>query len=229
MSWFSSLRRAIKAVFSPIKTYRRSRALGEAYRRFEDLKERGRFSEAVPYAEAVLALSIETYGEDTSWTAARLNDLAELHRARRDDAKAEPLYLRALTIFETVLGPEDPDVAEVLNSLASLYRERGDLEAAEPLFRRALKIFTQTLGSDYPDVAISLYNLARIYEARGIETVAETSYRRAIDIWERGQGSEDLDLVPWLRDYARLLRKTERADLAQSMEVRAAAIEAKNE
>jgi tetratricopeptide (TPR) repeat protein len=179
--------------------------LGEAYRRFETLKERGRHSEAVPYAEAVLALTIEAYGEDTSWTAARLNDLAELHRAQRHDAKAEPLFRRALTIFET-----------------------GDLDAAEPLFRRALKIFTQTLGPDDPDVAISLYNLARIYETRGVEAVAESFYRRAIAIWEKAQGPEDLELVPWLRDYARLLRRTDRIDLARSMEARAAAIEGKS-
>jgi hypothetical protein len=59
--------------------------------------------------------------------------------------------------------------------------------------------------------------------------VAESFYRRAIAIWEKGQGSEDPGLVSWLRDYARLLRRTERIDLARSMETRAAAIRAKQE
>ena len=64
MSWFSSLRRVIKAVFSPIKTYRRSRALGEAHRRFEDLKKRGRFSEAVSYAELISNFTFSLEDED---------------------------------------------------------------------------------------------------------------------------------------------------------------------
>jgi hypothetical protein len=58
--------------------------------------------------------------------------------------------------------------------------------------------------------------------------VAESFYRRAIAIWEKAQGPEDLELVPWLRDYARLLRRTDRIDLARSMEARAAAIEGKS-
>jgi len=75
---------------------------------------------------------------------------------------------------------------------------------------------------------VSLYNLAKIYEARGVEALAESFYRRAIAIWERGQDPEDPGLVSWLRDYARLLRRTERIDLARSMEARAAAIEGKS-
>ena len=40
------------------------------------------------------------------------------NQGKYDDA--EPLYKRALTIKEEVLGPRHPDVASILNNLASL-------------------------------------------------------------------------------------------------------------
>jgi Tetratricopeptide repeat len=45
--------------------------------------------------------------------------------ARAAYAKAEPLYQRALVIFEKALGLDHPDVATSLNNLAGLYRVRG--------------------------------------------------------------------------------------------------------
>ncbi len=39
-----------------------------------------------------------------------------------DRADAEPLYKRALAIWEKALGPEHPHVAASLNNLAELYR-----------------------------------------------------------------------------------------------------------
>lgn len=45
--------------------------------------------------------------------------------------EAEPLYERALEIFEKVLGPEHPYTTIGLNNLALLYHEQGGYEEAE--------------------------------------------------------------------------------------------------
>ena len=46
---------------------------------------------------------------------------------------AEPLYERALAIYEKALGPEHPDTANSLNNLAALYRKQGrDAEGGAP-------------------------------------------------------------------------------------------------
>ena len=52
--------------------------------------------------------------------SASLNNLAGLYLST-DYAKAEPLLKRALTIRETALGPDHPDLAQSLNNLAGLY------------------------------------------------------------------------------------------------------------
>jgi tetratricopeptide (TPR) repeat protein len=83
--------------------------------------------------------------------ATTLNNLAALHRARGNYAQAEPLYQRALTICEQVLGPQHPDTAQSLNNLAELYRAQGNYAQAEPLMKCALAIYEQVLGPLHPD------------------------------------------------------------------------------
>jgi len=55
-------------------------------------------------------------------------------------AETEPLYLRALAIWEKALGPDHADVALVCHSLAELYRKIDKKEEAEKLEERARKI-----------------------------------------------------------------------------------------
>src|SRR6266481_115913 len=54
--------------------------------------------------------------------------------------KAEPLYHRALAIWEKALGPEHPDVASCLGNYAGMLRNMGRSEEAEPLEARARAI-----------------------------------------------------------------------------------------
>ena len=75
-----------------------------------------------------------------------LNNLAELLRETNRHAEAEPIYRRALEIWEKSLGADHPDVAQSLNNLALLLQATNRLPEAEPLIRRALKIDETSLG-----------------------------------------------------------------------------------
>jgi hypothetical protein len=48
-----------------------------------------------------------------------LNNLAELYRATNRLGEAEPLYKRALAIFEQSFGPEHPNTKIVAENLAT--------------------------------------------------------------------------------------------------------------
>jgi len=50
-------------------------------------------------------------GLSHSETANSLNDLGLLYKVQGKHAQAEPLYVRALTIYEQELGPHHPDTA----------------------------------------------------------------------------------------------------------------------
>ncbi|MFN3918930.1 MAG: tetratricopeptide repeat protein, partial [Methylohalobius sp.] len=72
--------------------------------------------------------------------ATSLNNLAALYKAQGDYAKAEPLYKRALAIWEKAFGPDHPNVATLLENLAGLYRATNREAEANALEQRAAKI-----------------------------------------------------------------------------------------
>jgi len=81
-------------------------------------------------------------------------------RDRGQPAEAEPLFERALHIWEQALGPEHPSVALALTGLGRLSRERGSYLEAEALFERALSIQEQHLGPSHPETAQTLQEMA---------------------------------------------------------------------
>jgi tetratricopeptide (TPR) repeat protein len=56
--------------------------------------------------------------------ATALANLAILYNQQNEFAKAQPLYERALHIFETHYGSDHPEVAHTLTDLAVLHLER---------------------------------------------------------------------------------------------------------
>jgi tetratricopeptide (TPR) repeat protein len=91
--------------------------------------------------------------------AGTLNSLALLYVARGRYSEAEPLYRRALTIDETALGPEHPNMVSRFNNLADLYRVQGRYAEAEPLYKRALAVAEKALGPNHHHVGSVLNNL----------------------------------------------------------------------
>jgi tetratricopeptide (TPR) repeat protein len=64
--------------------------------------------------------------------AAALNNMAALYKANAKYDDAEPLYKRALAIWEKTLGKDSHTVGNLLMNLAEVYRaERKPAEAAE--------------------------------------------------------------------------------------------------
>ncbi|WP_170319967.1 CHAT domain-containing tetratricopeptide repeat protein [Polyangium spumosum] len=122
--------------------------------------------------------------------AEKLHDEAmELADVGRVDA-AIPLAERALSMLESALGAEHPDVAGSLSSVAGLHRTRGDLDKAEPLYLRALTILENALGPESPVVATLLNNLALLYELKGDGDKAKPLVERAVAILEKASRPE---------------------------------------
>ncbi len=69
-----------------------------------------------------------------------LNNLAVLYKNQGRYTEAEPLYKRALAIFEKALGPEHPSVATSLENYAVLLRETGRGAEAAKMKARAKAI-----------------------------------------------------------------------------------------
>ena len=72
---------------------------------------------------------------------------------------------RALSIDETSLGPDHPNVAIRLNNLAQLLKDTNRLAEAEPLMRRAVAILEASLPDHHPWVQTGRRNLNALLEA----------------------------------------------------------------
>ena len=90
----------------------------------------------------------------TTPTSVMMSNLAQLLVKKVLYHEAEPLMRRALSIDETIYGPDHPQVATDLSNLASLLLATNRLDEAEPLMRRALSIDEAAYGPDDPQVAI---------------------------------------------------------------------------
>ncbi|BCL82285.1 tetratricopeptide repeat protein [Ktedonobacteria bacterium brp13] len=139
-------------------------------------------------------------------------------------AEAEPLYLRALAIYEQQLGSDHPNTASSLNNLATLYRTQGKYAEAEPLLKRALTIREQQLRSDHPDTATNLNNLAGLYYEQGKYAEAEPLYLRALAIREQQLGTDHPDTATSLNNLAALYHAQGKYVEAEPLYLRALAI-----
>ena len=140
-------------------------------------------------------------------------------------AEAEPLYRRALAIWEVAPGRDHPDTAQGLNNLAVLLRIQGHLHGeAESLCCRALAIREKALGPDHPDTAQSLINLALLFQAQGRYGEAEPLLRRALAIREKALGPGHPDTAQSLNDLALLLQAQGRLAEPEPLYRRALAI-----
>jgi CHAT domain-containing protein len=103
-------------------------------------------------------------------------------------AQAEPLWRKALAVFEEILGPKDPFTARTYINLAFNLGLQGRAQEAEPLFRSALAICEEVLGLANPDTAISYSGLAANLDGQGRFKEAEPLHRKALAIFDEVLG-----------------------------------------
>jgi tetratricopeptide (TPR) repeat protein len=177
----------------------------------------------LPHALACAAL-IEQWDMALPEAAKLLNNSGDYLTVRAQYEQAEPLYQRALTIWERVLGPEHPNTAASLFSLASLYDDQSKYEQAELLYLRAHAIWERVLGPEHPNTAASLNNLAELYRKQGKYKQAEPLYQRALTIYERVLGPEHPSTATSLNNLALLYKARDMYKQAEPLYQRALTI-----
>jgi tetratricopeptide (TPR) repeat protein len=185
------------------------------------LNARGRYREAEPLRQQVLATVRQVLGEDHRDTALAYNNLAFCQKAQGRSAPAERGYERALAIWRQALGEDHPDTARAYHNLARCQFDQGRYGPAERGYERALAIRRQALGEDHPDTAAAYYGLAACLYSQGRYGPAQRGYERALAIRRKALGEDHpdtarayLNLACFQRDqgrYAQAERGYERA------------------
>ncbi|MEW6667274.1 MAG: CHAT domain-containing tetratricopeptide repeat protein [Thermodesulfobacteriota bacterium] len=188
------------------------------------LYRQGKYHEALPKAQQVLAIWEDSLGPDHPDVALSLNNLAVLYESLGDYPKAQSLKERSVSIWENALGPDHPDVALSLNNLAVLYESLGDYAKAEALYKRSLTIKERHLGPDHLGVVASLNNLAELYRGLGDYPKAEFLHKRSLAIREHALGPDHPDVALSLNNLALLYKSLGDHPKAETLYSRALAI-----
>jgi CHAT domain-containing protein/tetratricopeptide (TPR) repeat protein len=191
------------------------------------LYNQGKYKEAIPLAQRVLAIREKILGKNHPSVANSLNNLALLYDSQGEYSLVESLYKRALFIYENALGKDNPSITNSLNNLAAFYVFQGKYTQAEPLFQRALAINEKNRGKDHPDVATSLNNLAFLYDSQRKYAEAELLYQRALSIYEKSLGKNHPNVATSLNNLTALYVSQGKYTQAEPLFQRALAIREK--
>lgn len=172
------------------------------YQKYVELKDQGRYQEALRYAEELVPAGEKAFGNDHHYVATFLNNLAWLYSSLGNYPKAEALYKRSLEITEKTFGPEHGKMVTSLSNLALLYQKLGEYAKAEPIYQRALAISEKALGPEHPDAALCLNNLGGLYADFGDYIKAEPLFKRSLAIREKVLGPEHPEVAESLNNLA---------------------------
>jgi CHAT domain-containing protein/tetratricopeptide (TPR) repeat protein len=157
----------------------------------------GKYQEAEALARERLASVEAESGPDALQTAQALDDLAEVLRrlGKGGDPAARAVGARAITIKETLLGPDDARLAVSLRNMAFLSNQGGDSLAARALLARAVRISEQALGPEAPEVARYLDALGVFTREAGDYLAARSLHDRALAIFMKASGTGSIEVA----------------------------------
>lgn len=192
--------------------------------RINALMGAGKYSEALPLAQAMVASLAKDNGREL---AAALNNLGQVYAGQGRDDLAEPLYKRSIALMEKALGLETPLISAELTNLAALYQRQGRFSEAEPLFKRALAVSEKGLSREHPDVGRALNNLATLYVKQERQAEAEPLFQRALAIYQKVGGPEHPAVATVLNNIGQVDRDLNRDADAEAPIKRSLAIREK--
>jgi CHAT domain-containing protein/Tfp pilus assembly protein PilF len=151
----------------------------------------GKMAAAIASYESALTAAPDLYGKLDRRSAQVFHNLAVAYEAVGKFDKAETMYARGLAIRETVLPPNDPNLAWSCHMLGMLYRTTGKYDKSEALLKRGLEIRRQIAGGQEPTISQSLLCLSGLYDMMGDYAKAERAIREALERSVRQRGADD--------------------------------------
>jgi tetratricopeptide (TPR) repeat protein len=154
-------------------------------------KYAGRFAEA----EALLERALTIVAPGGNSTATLLHNLAGVHHARRDFARAVEIGRRGLAVREHAVDASALDVAADRAALAAILDGLGEHRPAADMLAEALETFEAHYGDEHYEVAVVLNNLGACHHRAGDVGRAEALYERALAIKVALLGSRHPDVA----------------------------------
>ncbi len=133
--------------------------------------------------------------------------------------KAEAMHRRGLSLRQTVLGNEHPDIARSMRRLGHVLWRRGQIDEAEKLGRAAVAMQRKLYGNEHLELAKSLTDLAAVFTWRDNQAEVEGLLREALAIQRKVLGNEHLEVASSLAELSLItMAYTNRAPEAEEMQ-----------
>ena len=174
--------------------------------------------------QRMIAIDIKSLGPNNPAVGNDLIGLSLYYLSSEKYKEAQPLLMKALSIYEQTYGQNNILTIRTRALLASTVFHLGLPEEAASLYRQALGHGEEGLGPNNLETARILNELAYLYYHQGKLEEACTFYQWALASTRAALGDNDPLVAACMRDYARVLRSLGRNDEANSIEVKAASI-----
>lgn len=148
----------------------------------------GKFGDATKLLESAVA-EAKQFGDNDVRLANTLSSLGLVYVDQGKASTAEPLFRRALDIFEK--RGDKGEIAFALGNLGYVYFLQDKYTEAEPPLKRAVEMTEAAAGKEHIFVARQLENLGRLYYATGQLPQAAALFERSLRITERAYKSDN--------------------------------------
>ncbi len=182
------------------------------------------YAQAEEIHREVLQKREKVLGPNHPDTAQSLYQLSKIARYKDQLKDAEAYICRAINIQVEIEGKNNLEYALYMEQLAYIFDAQEKTEQAESLYKEILSTIDVVSGHESRDMAESLWHLGRFYASHRKFSEAESTLREAIDITEKNIGVSQLEKTDYLEDYAYVLDKLEKTELAEAARQQAEAI-----
>jgi len=159
------------------------------------LSSRGKMVEAESAADEALALSLAIEGEDSINSAMMYANVGEIHRLEGHDARALPLFRKALAIYEKKLVPADPRIASVLSQEGLILMKDRQLTLADRAMTRAVELLRQSCPGCVTENWVAEGNLALLRLIQNRYEEADRLLTHILSVHETAQALQSLAFV----------------------------------
>ena len=146
-----------------------------------------------------------------------LNNLGALYDAMGDYARAEEMYLRALSLHEASVGKNRYYLATNYANLATVAQNLGDTVRAIELFRQSVQLYEQDPKRDEKLYTSAINGLASAHESLGQSDLAEPLYLKSLKLLEATLGPNHPSLATTLNNLAGLHKRQKRYAQAEPL------------
>ncbi|MBC2736542.1 MAG: tetratricopeptide repeat protein [Desulfobacteraceae bacterium] len=166
-----------------------------------ELKEEGYYLKAIPLYRQILAIQINSDGDNLELIAKRNFELGEILCLAGKYTEAKECLEKSLEIRTELFGSDSLGVAENCNQIGLFLTSMGKYEKAEKYLHQAITIREKVYGDNHILVAESLLNKAILYLSLGENENAEELLIRVLKIQKSLLKSDDPEFIKTLNSF----------------------------